>query len=225
MSYQTLKEDFGRFLVGIVDRYFSKSMADSRVFTSYHEARDLELVEEMDLAHAQKSSDEKRINGLENLITRQRARRRREKIGMQEVFDSLLNHPPYRRIPSLIAYKSGNVYSQNSASRKLVGRLKGVNLGNSGLDCAYPEKQEVELSGKLFVAYVLPLVNREGFDYSVVFFRPASAFGKIRRGIRKGVKITDREFERAVRKLGAEFAGINAQLDAKKKRLGLEGAT
>ena len=151
--------------------------------------------------------DSKKMRGLENLIAHQRARINRDKNDFPQVIASVFEKPPYRKISFILVHNKGQVYYQNSASRKQVGDLKGRNLSGY-LDCANPNKQKVVLGGKDYTAYVFPLSGGRAFDYSAVFLKSASVFERLR--YKSG-----RQMDRALEVIKAEMAALDAKLDEK----------
>jgi len=151
--------------------------------------------------------DSKKIHGLENIISHQRARINRDKNDIPQVFESVFEKPPYRKISFILVHNTGKVYYQNAASRKQIGDLKGRNLSEY-LDCANPNKQKLVLGKKEYTAYVFPLYGGREFDYSVVFLKSASVFGRLRYR-------SAREMDRTIRVIQAEIDAQNAKLDKK----------
>lgn len=153
--------------------------------------------------------DSKKINGLENLIFYQRARIHRDKNDIPTVLGSLFSKPPFRKIPVLIVHNKGHVYYQNPVSRLKFGDLRGRNLGYYHLDCANPNKQDVVLEKNHYTAWVLPLYGGREFDYSVVYLKPASMFGKLKYA-------SEKEMNRAIEVIRAEMAAQLARAGKKK---------
>lgn len=150
--------------------------------------------------------DSKKIHGLENIISHQRARINRDKNDIPQFMASVFEKPPFRKISFILVHNQGKVYYQNPASRKQVGDLKGRNLSEY-LDCANPNKQKLVLGKKEYTAYVFPLFGGREFDYSAVFLKSASVFGRLKYK-------SARQMERTIEVIKAEMAALDAKLDA-----------
>tara|TARA_B100001971_G_C18245484_1_gene573934 strand:- start:1559 stop:2371 length:813 start_codon:yes stop_codon:yes gene_type:complete len=159
----------------------------------------------------------KQRRGLEEVVYQQRARTNRDKNDIPAVMGSIFSKPPFRKIPVLMVHNQGHIYYQNAASRKQVGDLKGMNIDRY-LDCANPNKQEITIHKQLFTCWVFPAFGGRKYDYSIVYFKHASAFRKI-----KSKFVKEEHMDKALDIIKAQMKAVNEKLD-KRTEEGLDPA-
>tara|TARA_Y100000310_G_scaffold341643_1_gene441463 strand:+ start:498 stop:1304 length:807 start_codon:yes stop_codon:yes gene_type:complete len=155
----------------------------------------------------QEVNNYKQMRGLENVIYQQRARINRDKNDIPKVMASIFSKPPFRKIPVLMVHNKGQVYFQNPASRNQLGNLKYRNLSDY-LNCSDSDKQEVTFEKKQYNAFVLPVFGGRRFDYSVVYFKQASVFSKLKHA-------REKDMDRAIKVISSQMKALNQKLDKK----------